>query len=138
MMPPMRILHIEDNTAHAELVKDIIAEWSDETVVVTAGTASDGMRALVHHTPFDLVLLDVNLPDESGIDVLRKMKHDSFPPHVKRTPVVMLTTSPALEDYHAAMESCSAAYLIKPIRYAEFTKIVRRTVEFYKYAREPR
>lgn len=135
-MPPMRILHIEDNTAHADLVKDIIAEWSDEVTVIAAKTATDGLKTLEQFDPFDLILLDVNLPDESGIELLRKIKHHAVP-RIKRTPVVMLTTSPALEDYHAAMESCSAAYLIKPIRFAEFTKIVRRTVEFYEYARGP-
>lgn len=137
-MPPMRILHIEDNNAHAELVKDIISEWSDEVTVITAETATMGMTALEESDPFDLILLDVNLPDESGIEVLKWIKHHATAPRIKRTPVVMLTTSPALEDYHAAMEACSAGYLVKPIRFADFTKIVRRTVEFYEYAREPR
>jgi CheY-like chemotaxis protein len=133
----MKILHVEDNAAHAELVKNTIMAWDDSTELKTVENGTEAEQELVKNReknkPYDLILLDVNLPDTSGIDVLRKITKSPID-SIRRTPVVILTTSPAQEDVEAATDAHAAAYIIKPLRYAEFQKVVSSIPEFYSHA----
>src|ERR1051325_7253465 len=98
MSNPVTIIMIEDDEGHARLIERNIrrAGVNNEIVPFTEGTAAlkyllggDGSGQVSQHRAL-LVLLDLNLPDMSGVDILAKVKTN---PHTKLSPVVILTTT---------------------------------------------
>jgi CheY-like chemotaxis protein len=125
---PVTILLIEDDPGHAKLI---------EKNVRRAGVANeifhvaDGTTALAHL--FDageaaksdprLVLLDLNLPDMSGIDILSRIKAD---PVLKRTPVIVLTTTDDKQEIQRCYDLGCNVYITKPVEYEGFAAAIRQ------------
>ncbi len=76
----------------------------------------------------DLILLDLNLPRKSGVEVLAELKGDSA---LATIPVVVLTTSEAAEDVLGAYRQHANAYVTKPADFSQFRAIVQRIDEFF-------
>ena len=76
----------------------------------------------------DLVLLDLNLPRKDGREVLAEIKAD---PQLRRTPVVVLTTSEAEEDVLRSYDLHANAYVTKPVDFDRFIDVVRRIDSFF-------
>jgi DNA-binding response OmpR family regulator len=72
------------------------------------------------HTP-DLIILDWNLPKKSGLEVLKEIKENN---NLKSIPVIILTTSGAETDILRAYALHANAYLIKPIDFDEFMRMI--------------
>ena len=98
---------------------------------------TDGERALhfMRRTgPFadaprpGLILLDVNLPRLSGLEVLAELKQD---PELAVLPVVMLTTSQAEEDILRSYKLHANAYITKPVDFEQFIRIVHQIDDFF-------
>jgi DNA-binding response OmpR family regulator len=98
MNRPVTIVMIEDDEGHARLIERNIrrAGVNNEIVPFASGTAamdhlfgSDG-TGQIHEGDALLILLDLNLPDMSGIELLRRVRSNRY---VKRAPVVVLTTT---------------------------------------------
>jgi two-component system response regulator RegX3 len=126
-MTPMRIAILEDDPSQLEL----LAHW-----LALAGHNAErfehGQELLkaVDQEDFDLLILDWNLPDLSGIDVLRRIRQRSI------MPVVLCTAREGQDDVVAALHAGADDYLRKPIRRMEFlariesvTRRARRTDE---------
>jgi len=79
--------------------------------VAAAGTGADAVRLATEQSP-DLVLLDLGLPDTSGLDVALRIKAD---PRSAKIPVVALTGRDADADRDALLAAGCAAYLVKPV-----------------------
>ncbi|MDA0836526.1 MAG: response regulator [Planctomycetota bacterium] len=76
----------------------------------------------------DLILLDLNMPRLTGLEVLaRLMKDDSL----KKIPVVVLSTSETSEDIELAYSNGANAYITKPVDYREFIQVVKAIHEFW-------
>lgn len=75
-----------------------------------------------------LVLLDLNLPRKSGLEVLQEIKDE---PSLKTIPVVVLTTSKAEEDVVKSYGSHANCYISKPIEFAKLAEAVRAVGEFW-------
>jgi DNA-binding response OmpR family regulator len=108
----------EDDNVTLELLCDHLV--ADRFGVMPAPSASDALRLCRYNHP-DLLLLDLSLPDASGLDVLREIRQadgiDSrFDP---RLPVVILTGRSADTDRIRGLESGADDYLVKPFRYPE-------------------
>lgn len=116
-MPGARILLVEDDEVLCELIKrNLEARQHEVHIGVDARSAVEWLRTC----PFDLVLLDINLPDQTGWDVLRSVQQEDILPHFKTSdragdmmlPVVVLSAvrvSPRrLAEFHPL------AYLPKP------------------------
>jgi len=88
---------------------------------------NDGAAALerLSHTPYDLVCLDVGLPDQDGISVCRELR--SMPPFDAETPprVLMLTARSGLDDRVAGLDAGADDYLAKPFSFSELAARVR-------------
>jgi CheY-like chemotaxis protein len=70
-----------------------------------------------------LVLLDLNLPDMSGIDILARIKAD---PTLKRTPVIVLTTTDDRLEIQRCYDLGCNVYITKPVEYEGFTAAIRQ------------
>jgi DNA-binding response OmpR family regulator len=108
----------EDDTVTLELLCDHLA--ADRFGVMPAPSASDALRLCRYNTP-DLLLLDLTLPDASGLDVLREIREadgvDSrFDPQL---PVIVLTGRGGDDDRVRGLESGADDYLVKPFHYPE-------------------
>lgn len=75
-----------------------------------------------------LILLDLNLPRKSGLEVLKEIKNDA---NLKTIPVVVLTTSKAEEDVLKSYDAHANCYVTKPVEFAKLTEAVRGTREFW-------
>ena len=75
-----------------------------------------------------LILLDVNLPRLSGLEVLAELKRD---PELLLIPVVVLTTSPAEEDILRSYELHANAYVSKPVDFEHFIEAIRQIDDFF-------
>jgi CheY-like chemotaxis protein len=128
---PLHILLVEDNEAHAELVK---RGMRDQPVANTIHHVSDGEQALdylfgrgayadpAQHPHPDFILLDLRLPRVDGIEVLRTIKTT---PALLRIPVIILTSSDAQNDIAKSYDYHANSYIVKPLDIKTFTKLVK-------------
>ena len=128
---PLLILLVEDNLDHAELVRRSLA---DHRVANQVRHLTDGQAALDYlfrrgafadraTSPRPhLILLDLRLPRVDGLDVLKAIKQD---PDLHTIPVVVLTTSNAGRDIGAAYRNYVNSYLVKPVGYDAFNKLMK-------------
>jgi DNA-binding response OmpR family regulator len=115
-----RVLVVEDHPATRTLIRTILEADKAETYeVVEAATGTECLKAADSKGPFDLVLLDVNLPDMDGFAVCRAIRHVET-----RVPIVFVTAKGDLRDYAAGREAGGDSYLVKPISRAALRSIV--------------
>lgn len=117
MVRPLEILLVEDNTADARLVRELLAEAKLMNVLRVAGDGEAALALLrggngspAHHP--DLILLDLNLPKRSGHEVLEEIKND---PDLHNIPIVVLTTSDQERDVVRSYDLRANAYVVKPV-----------------------
>jgi two-component system OmpR family response regulator len=119
----MRVLLIEDTAALGQAVREHIAD---------DGHAVDWVRRLDHadltvrSTPYDLILLDLMLPDGQGIDFLRRRRTAG-----DATPVIILTAKDQLTDRIAGLNAGADDYLVKPFDLAELSARVSAVARRY-------
>jgi CheY-like chemotaxis protein len=128
---PIIILLVEDDPAHAEIVRRNLADFRVANRIIHV---EDGQAALDYlflqgaysdpqtHPRPDLILLDLRLPKVDGLEVLRRIKEDA---ELKRIPTVVLTTSAAETDMVQAYENGAGSYLVKPVDFDKFTKLMK-------------
>ena len=117
-----KILVIDDDTALLETIEIILKEEKYE--VFKAETAESGFEALVNNNP-DLVLLDKNLPDKSGYDVLKAMKKSK---NFADIPVIIITADTAVsvdEAFDKGADDC----IFKPISPKEIIKRIKSLIK---------
>jgi len=137
---PVGIVMIEDDEGHARLIEKNIrrAGISNKLTHFLDGgsaldylfNAEDGPR---HNGPA-LVLLDLNLPDMSGTDILEKIKSD---PVLKRTPVVVLTTTDDKIEIQRCYDLGANVYITKPVNYESFADAIRQLGLFLSVIQVP-
>jgi CheY-like chemotaxis protein len=127
---PIVILLVEDDEAHAEIVR---RNFKDYRLANTIMHVTDGQAALdyLHHEKGfsdpamsprpGIILLDLRLPKMDGMEVLKHIKTD---PNFSSIPVVILTTSKAESDMVKAYASHANSYLVKPVDFTQFTELM--------------
>jgi CheY-like chemotaxis protein len=128
---PVTILLIEDDPGHARLIEKNIRRAGVSNTIIPF---TDGSSALAHlfgsdaagkrlaHNPI-LVLLDLNLPDMSGIDILARIKSDEL---LRRAPVVVLTTTDDRVEIQRCYDLGCNVYITKPVEYESFSAAIRQ------------
>lgn len=102
----MRILLVEDTVDVAEAIASHLGRAGHAVdLAATAGTARDSVAV----QDYDLIVLDINLPDGSGFDILRELRNRR-----SATPVLVLTARLAVEDRVSALDVGADDYLVKP------------------------
>ena len=131
---PIRILLVEDNAGDVELIRDTLDQSHvllDLSVVVDSVHASDflnrrGAYELAQRP--DLILLDLNLPRRSGLEMLQEIKGD---PQLRLIPVVVLTSSEAELDIVRSYASGANCYVTKPVNLTALQQVVESVKSFW-------
>jgi len=135
------IVMIEDDEGHARLIEKNIRRAG---ILNDIKHFTDGGQAL-HHL-FEaadgpaksgpaLVLLDLNLPDMSGTDILSRIKAEDSP--LKRTPVVVLTTTDDKVEIQRCYDLGCNVYITKPVNYESFAQAIRQLGLFLSVIQVP-
>ena len=142
MSTPVTIIMIEDDEGHARLIERNIRRSgvNNEILPFTNGTAamrylfgSDG-AGLDHKGEALLILLDLNLPDMTGIEILRWVKENKY---LKSTPVVVLTTTDDSQEIKRCYELGCNVYITKPVNYENFANAIRQLGLFFSVIQVP-
>ena len=115
--PIFNILLVEDDHI---LHRNIKLGLTDQGYKVYGATSLEKARAALRETAFDLVLLDLGLPDGNGFDFLRHLRKERGP-----IPVIMLTARDAVNDKITGLDLGADDYLVKPFDFLELSARIR-------------
>ncbi len=107
---PRTIVNIEDDDASAELIERAL-EYGDSVRMISAVSGARGLELVREHRP-DLVLLDLDLPDLGGTEVLSLLKQD---PRTAAIPVIVVSAAATERQAERLLAAGAAAYLSKPV-----------------------
>lgn len=136
------IVMIEDDEGHARLIEKNIrrAGVSNEIKAFTDGTSAldyllgtDRTGANRKGDPL-LILLDLNLPDMTGVDILKAVKSSQY---IKATPIVVLTTTDDQREIERCYELGASVYIVKPVNYDNFAHAIRQLGLFFSVIKVP-
>ena len=139
---PVTIIMVEDDQGHARLIEKNIrrAGVNNELIAFVDGASAldyllgpDGSGEVSARRQL-LVLLDLNLPDMAGVDVLTKIKNNL---HLKRTPVVVLTTTDDSREIQNCYDLGANVYITKPVNYDGFSNAIRQLGLFFSVIQVP-
>ena len=117
-----RILIVEDNALNLKLLHDVLEAHGYATVTTGEGRAA--LPLAREHQP-DLILMDLQLPDISGLDAVAELKTDES---TREIPVVAVTAFALTGDEHKALAGGCDGYLSKPIALRGFLDLVERFI----------
>ncbi len=136
----INIIMVEDDEGHARLIEKNIrrAGISNELRHFLDGTSALEYLFNDAHGPAQngpaLVLLDLNLPDMSGLDILARIKSDE---KLKRSPVVVLTTTDDKVEIERCYDMGCNVYITKPVNYESFSDAIRQLGLFLSVIQVP-
>ncbi len=131
----MRVLLVEDNDEHAELIKFTLTSLVSNVERVVNGEEAVARLTGDTAASLDLVLLDINMPRMSGIEVLQHVKKTEAG---RRVPIVMLTTSGSPTDRFLAYHHHANGYVVKPMDFAELEEMLTDLVNYWgKWNKRP-
>jgi two-component system cell cycle response regulator DivK len=115
-----KILIVEDNELNMKLFCDLLEAHGFATVQTNEG--ANVLALMRQHRP-DLVLMDIQLPEISGLDVTRMIKAD---PELKQVPVIAVTAFAMKGDEEKIREGGCNAYITKPISVGTFIQTIQQ------------
>lgn len=114
------ILHVEDNQYNRKIIRDLLSKNSYEIMEAYNGEAA--LDALARRRP-DLILMDIQLPKLSGLEVTRRIRTD---PSLAQIPIIAITSFALSGDDRVAFEAGCSAYIAKPFRPRDLLELIRR------------
>ncbi|HLX72625.1 MAG TPA: response regulator [Verrucomicrobiae bacterium] len=118
-LPASRVLLIEDDPKMPEVLAALLSE---DGIALSTATNATVAVSLIRREPFDLILLDLGLPETNGFDLLQQFKEL---PETRSTPVIVLTAWNGTKDKLRGFELGAVDYITKPFEAAEFRARVR-------------
>lgn len=132
-MPALNILLVEDNEADITLTEQAIQDAKLNSQMTAARSGREAAQACHAPTqPFDLLLLDIGLPDLDGLDALDEMKQQSWQDN---TVVVALTGNRDPAFIHTARERGVHALLTKPLNVNDLVQVLKQNGFFMELVR---
>jgi CheY-like chemotaxis protein len=126
---PVVVVMIEDDEGHARLIERNVrrAGINNKIEAFTNGTDAlnfllgpDGSGEVNRYSSF-LILLDLNLPDMTGVEILAKLKENE---HLRPTPVIVLTTTDDQREIQRCYDLGASVYITKPLDYEGFANAI--------------
>jgi two-component system cell cycle response regulator DivK len=115
-----RILIVEDNDLNLKLFRDLLGANGYETIETKEGLEA---ISLTRNMRPDLILMDIQLPEISGLDVTKKIKSDE---EIRHIPVIAVTAFAMKDDEEKILRAGCEAYISKPISIDHFLATVRK------------
>lgn len=139
---PVVIVMIEDDEGHARLIEKNIrrAGVNNEIMIFRDGTSvvehlfGSGGTGKTSAGQARLFLLDLNLPDMSGIDILARIKGNEY---TRRSPVIVLTTTDDQREIQRCFDLGANVYITKPLSYESFANAIRQLGLFLSVMQVP-
>ena len=134
LVKPVEILMVEDNPGDVQLTREALEDCKMINNLHVAEDGEEAIQFLFKENQFkdvptpDLILLDLNLPNIDGKEVLEIIKSKD---ELKRIPVVVLTTSKADEDILKVYELHANCYITKPLNVDRFFEVVKEIESFW-------
>lgn len=139
-MEAIDILLVEDNPDHAELTRRALENGNMANKVTWVKDGQEALDCLFRKGVYaeatrpGLILLDINLPKLSGVEVLKKIKEDE---QLRVIPVIMLTTSDRDEEALRCYSFGANSFITKPVKFSEFTEKVRSLKLYWLLVNRP-
>ncbi len=133
-LKPVDVLLVEDDEGDILMTREAFEFYKLRNALHVVTDGEQALKFLRQTGPFadaprpGLILLDVNLPRLSGLEVLAELKQD---PELTVIPVVMLTTSQAEEDILRSYQLHANAYVSKPVDFENFMAAIRQIDDFF-------
>lgn len=118
------VLYIEDNPANMRLVQRLLQSHREDILLVTSSVPQEGLELAQTHTP-DLILLDINLPEMDGYEVMKCLQVN---PVTKDIPVVGVSANAMPKDIARSKSAGFNNYLTKPIDVPKFLEVINETL----------
>lgn len=131
---PLKILLVEDNLGDATLAFVAFKDFKTPVNLIRVKDGEDAITYLKKEREYvdvctpDLILLDLNMPKKSGLEVLEEIKSD---PQLKEIPVIVLTSSKSDLDIRKAYEAKADFFITKPSDFPGFCEAMRYVEEFW-------
>ena len=120
-----RLVHyVEDNAINIEVMRGVLA-MREQIVLECSALGLDGVAGIRHRRP-DLILLDMQLPDVSGLELLRHLKADDL---LASIPVIVVSADASPKHMEQALTLGAAHYVTKPLDVTQFLKLVDGVLE---------
>jgi PAS domain S-box-containing protein len=113
----LSVLVAEDNEINALLMRSLLTRLGHHAVIATNGAEAleSWLAAKFAGTPYDLVLMDVQMPELDGIETAKRIREHEAGEAGRRTPILALTANTLVEDRYACFEAGMDGFLIKPL-----------------------
>jgi len=122
----MKVLLVDDSTTMRKIQKRVLVSMDIDDIV----EAGDGVEAIKqledNNYDFDFILLDINMPEMSGLETLRKIRST---PEMVKLPVIMCTSVAEKEQVMEAIKAGATNYVVKPFRPEELQKKIEAVIK---------
>jgi chemotaxis family two-component system response regulator Rcp1 len=131
----LSILLAEDNPVDILMTKEALKYWKIKTIVYVVENGQDALNFLRRQGNYtgealpDLILLDLNLPQKSGKEILSEVKQD---PNLSGIPVVVVTTSDAVDDMQTCLDLGARLFITKPLHFDDYVQAINSIQEFWR------
>ncbi|HPG10258.1 MAG TPA: LytTR family DNA-binding domain-containing protein [Chitinophagaceae bacterium] len=121
----IRCIAIDDEPPALELIQEYLSRFSSLQLIETFDDAISGGEFL-RKNPVDLLFIDINMPDITGIDLVRSLEEK---------PMIIFTTAHKKFAFEG-FELDAIDYLVKPISFERFSKAVNKALEYFEYKKK--
>ncbi|MGB9174169.1 MAG: response regulator, partial [Bradyrhizobium sp.] len=113
----LSVLVAEDNEINALLMRSLLTRLGHQAVIATSGEEAleSWLAAKSAGTPYDLVLMDIQMPGLDGIEATKRIRVHEAVGAGRRTPILALTANTLVEDRYACFEAGMDGFLVKPL-----------------------